>query len=482
MSLVFKRCLDPVLSSRRVVLLGQKLRENFSSVRLPEGLRDRLEKAGRFAMGEHDISVVPVSTEASRHNSPFRHDDAVKGLEKALAASGGKSEAVQIVCSIPEKKALLAFTQAIAKASPALYDRRSKPKGSVLITADIVASEVKESEIEVAQLVAENTRTVQMWTDMAPNELTPGNFVEVIRQEIQELGVEMKVISGTDLREQGFGGIWNVGKAAESLPALVHLSFGASKNKQKTAVLLGKGICYDSGGLTLKPKDSMVGMKRDMGGAAACLGGFLAVVKAVNSGRATLAGEFDRIDCILCIAENSISSKSFRNDDIITLYSGLTVEVNNTDAEGRLLLADGAAYAVKHIPGVSQIVDFATLTGAATYAGGHLHGSLMSNSEILENQLVQAGKISGDLVFPMLYLPERHGQHLKSEHADLVNAPTVKDDVPSSCAGYFIEQSLRVCDYKGDWAHVDMARPVMQGKRSSGYGVGLIAAHFLAFL
>lgn len=135
----------------------------------------------------------------------------------------------------------------------------------------------------------------------------------------------MKIIRGEELRNQGFGGLWNVGKASDHMPALVHLSYTPESGavEGKSMVFLGKGIVYDSGGLSIKGKDHMPGMKVDMGGSAAALAGFQAVVQA---------GYPYPLHAVLCLAENSVSDRAYRPDDIITAYSGKTVEINNTDA------------------------------------------------------------------------------------------------------------------------------------------------------
>jgi probable aminopeptidase NPEPL1 len=140
----------------------------------------------------------------------------------------------------------------------------------------------------------------------------------------------VSVIRGTDLQERGFGGLWGVGKAAPHPPALVileHCPEGVSETSPSVC-MVGKGIVFDTGGLSIKPTAGMCGMKRDMGGAAGILGAFRALALSGGCGK--------RVAALLCLAENSVGTESTRNDDILTLYSGKTVEINNTDAEGRL--------------------------------------------------------------------------------------------------------------------------------------------------
>jgi probable aminopeptidase NPEPL1 len=179
--------------------------------------------------------------------------------------------------------------------------------------------------------------------------------------------------------------------------------------------------------------------------------------------------------CILNLsnnrAENSVDANSQRNDDIIQMYSGKTVEINNTDAEGRLVLSDGVAYASKHLnPNI--IVDMATLTGAQLISTGTKHAAIQSNSERIENLAKLAGQQSGDWVFPMLYAPEILKKEFSSEVADMKNSVKNRMNAQSSCAGHFIEDHL--VNYKGDWLHVDIAGPSENNGRATGFGVAFL--------
>ncbi|MCA9515361.1 MAG: leucyl aminopeptidase family protein, partial [Myxococcales bacterium] len=222
------------------------------------------------------------------------------------------------------------------------------------------------------------------------------------------------------------------------------------------------GIVYDTGGLSLKGKADMPGMKGDMGGAAAVLEAFRA---------AALLGSKARLDALLCLAENAVGPRSVRPDDVLTMYSGRRVEVNNTDAEGRLVLADGVAYAVKHLA-PEVIVDLATLTGAQLIATGRKHAAIVCNDDDLEARAVAAGKASGDLVHPLPYVPEFFREEFKSRVADLKNSVKDRMNAQSSCAAQFIAEHLG--DYAGKWLHVDIAGPSTAKERGTGFGVALL--------
>ena len=184
---------------------------------------------------------------------------------------------------------------------------------------------------------------------------------------------------------------------------------------------------------------------------------------------------FCAIDCILCCADNAIDSRSVRNDDILVMKSGVTVEVNNTDAEGRLVLGDGVYHACTETGGAPDVViDMATLTGAQGVATGLRHAAVLTASVQWEDKILAAGKKSGDLCFPILYCPEFNAPEYKSNVADVKNSVANRANSLASCAGYFIENNLPK-DYKGAWLHIDMAYPVANDRGAVGFGVALIA-------
>jgi probable aminopeptidase NPEPL1 len=262
----------------------------------------------------------------------------------------------------------------------------------------------------------------------------------------------------------GAGGLWGVGMAAKHPPALVVLRGPKSAADAPNMVWVGKGVVYDTGGLSLKPKGTMNGMKMDMGGAAGVLAAFEV---------AAARGVAQDLCAVLCLAENAIGPEALRNDDIITLYSGKTVEINNTDAEGRLILGDGVAYAHQHLSPV-VIVDMATLTGAQLVATGRSFGALVCNDAELEEAAVEAGMYSGDLVHPLPYCPEFFQAEFKSAVADMKNSVKDRLNAQSSCAGHFVESHLG--DYAGKWLHVDIAGPAFIQDRGTGFGVGLLSS------
>ncbi|KAI9293232.1 peptidase M17, leucyl aminopeptidase [Neoconidiobolus thromboides FSU 785] len=364
---------------------------------------------------------------------------------------------------------ILPFCSAVARAFP-LYTRKTKSQSNKTLTVNFVGingTPLSDINLGELQVVSENIRLAARLSDMPCSELNTNTYIEEVKAAIKGLdNVKLEIIQGEELNQRGFGGLWGVGKAAVNLPALVILSYEPT-NKNETSkriALVGKGICYDTGGLSLKSTTGMPGMKVDMAGSAAVLGSFLSLVK--NQTSHTVFG-------LLCLAENSCDQLSTRPDDILDMYSGVTVEVNNTDAEGRLVLGDGVSYASKHLE-VDQIIDIATLTGAQIITTGPNHAGVMSNQEGYETKVVKAGHITGDLAFPMIYSKEFLLKELESEVADLKNSnkngPTT---AASSLAGHFIEAHLDK-EYKGVWCHVDIAGPASKKHRCTGFGVALL--------
>ncbi|MCC6619715.1 MAG: leucyl aminopeptidase family protein [Deltaproteobacteria bacterium] len=418
-----------------------------------------IERAGATPLR---VSLVAVSDRASRHNVASRPDQ----VAQALKGRAGKGR-VAFVIALDRAADAFAVGAAAARAFP-LYTKKKKAEEA---TAEVALVAPPDQVIPAAELtriaaVARAIREAQRMVDMPASELHTDAFVAEAEAVASAVGATITVLRGDELVRRGLGGIASVGQAATRGPALVHLAWVPTTTPEAAPPMawVGKGIVYDTGGLSLKGKTDMPGMKNDMGGAAAVLQGFRAAVEL---------GAARRLDAVLCLAENSVGPQAMRPDDIITLYSGKTVEVNNTDAEGRLVLADGVAYATRDLE-APIVVDLATLTGAQLMATGKLHAAIVSNDEALEAQAVAAGKRSGDLVFPLPYAPELYRAELTSPVADLRNSVKDRMNAQASCAAQFIAESLT--DPATRWLHVDMAGPVTSRDRGTGFGVAFLVA------
>lgn len=419
--------------------------------------------------GQHRVIALALPDVCSRHNSRA-HPHPIRALLKQHLPKDGR---IALVLALEHADDALASVCAVARSMPT-YSRKTR-------SATDTTQERKERHVSVACISAEGSvsafawerasqaaaavRRAGEWVDMPTCELHTETFVDAALAIAQRLGVQSTVIRGDALREQGLGGLWSVGRAAVHGPALVVLRYMPPQAKGNV-VWVGKGLVYDTGGLSLKGTENMPGMKGDMGGAAAVLAAFeIAVQQQVPY----------QLSAVLCIAENAIGPEATRPDDIITLLSGKTVEVNNTDAEGRLVLSDGLAYAAAHLhPDV--MVDLATLTGAQATTTGKRHAAIVSNDERWEQAAVHAGRLSGDLVHPILYCPEFFRAEFKSDVADLKNSVKDRANAQSSCAAQFIAENLG--GYKGPWLHVDIAAPASTDERGTGFGVALLMTLF----
>lgn len=419
------------------------------------------------------IVALPNKEKITRNNHPF----SPHSISDSLA--GIKGENVQIHVIDPDiENNMGAAAVAIARAMP-LYSSKSsfkKNKGNekkVSVSFHNGDCESVESEElwNGARAVAEGVRLSARLGDMPPAELSPEAYSTECRRIAEELkangaDVTIEEIVGEQLQEKGYGGIYGVGMGARCPPRMVIMTYTPQGGEEEVEniALCGKGVVYDTGGLSLKPKTGMCGMKHDMGGSAGVLGGFQAAVQLKIPKKITL---------ILGIVENAIGPDAVRNDDILTMYSGKTVEINNTDAEGRLVLADCVAHASKHIKGLDVILDMATLTGAQLVTTGKKHAGVLCKTAEMEKRIFDSGLNSGDLVYPMLYAPELLKGEFASKVADMKNSVKDRGNAQASCAGHFIEAHLDP-SYKGDWVHVDMAGPDSKNERATGYGVALV--------
>lgn len=299
------------------------------------------------------------------------------------------------------------------------------------------------------------------------------NFIKEISSEYQpEAKITSKIISGEQLLEHKFNGIWAVGKGSYNPPAMLQLDFNPTNddNAPIFACLVGKGITFDSGGYSIKPSSSMITMRSDMGGSA-LLTGALAMAIACGLNK--------RIKLILCCAENMISGQSMRLGDIINYKNNISVEITNTDAEGRLVLADGLIFACEQNPNI--IIDVATLTGAAKSAVGNDYHSILTMDDKLANELLKSANEEEEL-FWRLPFAEFHRQQTNSVYADLANSSPLSVVAGASVATAFL--SYFVKNYQKNWLHIDASatfRPSATDSWANGAtGIGIkTLANFL---
>jgi probable aminopeptidase NPEPL1 len=279
-------------------------------------------------------------------------------------------------------------------------------------------------------------------------------------------GVKVTMIEGDKLLEAGLRGIHAVGRGAIA-PARMLVASWNVKADGPHVVLVGKGVTFDTGGLHIKPRGGMEGMKADMGGAAAVLGAFRVLTRSGHAGKLSL---------VLCIAENAVDERSYKPDDILRMHSGKTVEINNTDAEGRLLLADGLSWAAREMQ-ADVVIDAATLTGAQLMSTGIVHAAVVSNDGDLEAAAIAAGRRSGDLCHPLPFAPELFQHEFRSPVADMRNSVANRMNAQSACAAQFLWSHIEDAPgaAKRLWAHIDLAGPAFPKGRATGFGVALVS-------
>lgn len=314
------------------------------------------------------------------------------------------------------------------------------------------------------QAIAAGTALARDLVNRPGNDVIPATLGETAQALGKEFGFKVTVLNRAELEAQGFGGIIGVGKGSANEPRFIVMEHGQKREGAPTICLVGKGITFDTGGISIKPGERMDEMKSDMGGAAAVLG----TMHVVGTLKMPL-----HVVGIISAAENMPSSTAYKPGDILTTLSGKTIEVLNTDAEGRIVLADALFYAQRYEP--DAIVDLATLTGAMVVALGNHATGMVSNNDSLAARLSHAGDETSDRVWRMP-LWEPYLEQTKSDVADLKN--TGGRPAGALTAAAFLSQF--VGNYP--WAHLDIAGTAYSGqatrlytpKGATGMGVRLL--------
>lgn len=292
------------------------------------------------------------------------------------------------------------------------------------------------------------------------NLLSPVQFVKRVQGLFQDLPVEIRVLDENDLQEKGFGGILAVARGSHQPPRLLRLSY-APGSASSSLNLVGKGVVFDTGGVNLKivRMNELVSMRQDKAGAATVVG----IVEAVAR-----TGMPVRVEAAVPLVENMPGGNATRPGDVVRMYSGKHVEITNTDAEGRLILADALAFIQEEQPGVPTL-DFATLTGAAVVALGKSRAPVFSNREELRQALLRAGEETSERLWP-LPVGEEYGALLKSRVAELMNSSGKREAgaiVGATFLWHFVDETT-------PWAHVDIAGTGIGDPWATGFGVRLV--------
>ncbi|WP_329475613.1 leucyl aminopeptidase [Kribbella sp. NBC_01510] len=326
--------------------------------------------------------------------------------------------------------------------------------GNLTVLTDLARNKDAKAALERAEVTADAVAQVRDWVNTPPSDLNPVDFAASAVKLGKEYGVKVEVLDEKALVKGGYGGILGVGQGSANPPRLIRISYTPKKPVTHLA-FVGKGITFDSGGLSLKTSTGMVSMKADMAGAAAVLGATIAIARL---------GLPVQVTTYAAMAENMPSGSAARPSDVLTMYGGKTVEVLNTDAEGRLVLGDALVRASEDQPDL--IVDVATLTGACVVALGTKVAGAFANTDAARDRVVDAAIAAGESMWP-LPIPAEMLDKLKSHSkvADLANItgePWGGALAAAAFLGDFVADGI-------DWVHLDVAGPAFNEGGASGY-------------
>jgi leucyl aminopeptidase len=325
------------------------------------------------------------------------------------------------------------------------------PVESVVVVTAVARDRAAKKGLDRAHTVASAVHLVRDLVNAPPSDLPPAVFANEASAAAKAAGLTVEVLDEKALKKGGYGGILGVGQGSSRPPRLVKITYRAGRGKPHLA-LVGKGITFDSGGLSLKPPAAMEWMKSDMGGAAAIIAATIAIAQL---------GLDVNVTAWAPMAENMPSGTAQRPSDVLRMYGGKTVEVLNTDAEGRLVLADAIVRASEDKPDL--IVDVATLTGAQLVALGSRTSGIMSNDDAVRTAIFDAATKAGEQMWPMP-LPDELNASMDSPVADIANIGDKYGGmlVAGLFLRYFVPEGQR-------WAHLDIAGPSFNDSKPHGY-------------
>jgi leucyl aminopeptidase len=457
---------------------------------LVEGLPKSLRTAAMRAVDRKGFSGLLGQTAMTRSSAPGRPFVAVVGLGSRssydlfllgtwlqrvttrLSTDGFRRVLVRLPEhpseSLAEDALFVLRTLALAPYKFDGYLSKKDAKSGLRVVRIIPPPDEAKAYRKAGALAREISAGVALCRNLAntpPNVADPEWMTEQARALADEHGMDIEVLGPSEMEERGMGGILAVGQGSAKPPRMVRLTWGEGEG---TVSFVGKGVTFDTGGISLKPPASMDEMKFDKSGACTVLGIARAVAGAKVPGR---------YRCYLALAENMPDGTAYRPGDIVRCYNGKTVEILNTDAEGRMLLADALAWAEEDEAEV--IVDFATLTGACVVALGHDGAGLFSPSDGLCSDLLAAAAAAGERLWRLPLWPEFEEQ-MQGQHGDLRN--TGGRWGGASTAAAFLAQFVERQDR---WAHLDIAGPAAHGRSrksrfgATGYGVPLTTTWLL---
>ena len=388
-------------------------------------------------------------------NPEFVRRAAAAGLRRARDL-GARTVALEVFGDglTPRQRAHAAVEGAIL--GTYVFDRYKREKSEKTVeTLKVISPDGRQAPqitegARRGEVFARSTWLARDLINAPANDVTPTHIAEVARQIAKEAKLKVKVMEREDCARLGMGAFLAVAQGSEEPPKFIHLSYTPSGRATRRVAIIGKGVTFDSGGLDLKSAEGMLRMKNDMSGAAAVLG----IMKALPA-----LGARAEVHGFIAATENMPSGRAFRPGDVLRAMNGTTIEIGNTDAEGRLTMADALCYAAKNVD-PQEMIDMATLTGACVVALGPLCAGLMASDQKLADRLLAAAGTAGERVW-QLPLIDEYREQFKSEVADLNN--TGGRNGGAITAGLFLKEFAGTIP----WAHFDIAGPAFSDKDSA---------------
>jgi len=417
------------------------------------------------------VVVVGLGKRADTTGESLRRAAAV-GLRRARDL-GARAVAIEVLGDrLPPRQRAQAVVEG-AILGTYTFDRYKREKSDKQVESLSLAEPDGRQRREAAEgarrgeIFARSTWLARDLINAPANDVHPTHLAKVAADIAKEAGLGLQVFERADCRKMGMGLFLGVAAGSGQPPKFIHLTYTPAGRSRKRVAVIGKGITFDSGGLDLKSAEGMLRMKNDMSGAAAVLG----IMQALPALKPAV-----EVHGLIAATENMPSGAAIRPGDILKAMNGTTIEIGNTDAEGRLTLADAICYAAQKV-GADEIVDMATLTGACVVALGPLCSGLFANDQGLANRLLAAAATAGERVW-QLPLIDEYRENLKSDVADLNNV--------GPRGGGAITAGLFLKEFAGDksWAHLDIAGPAftekdtpLAPKGATGYAVRTILTY-----
>ena len=427
--------------------------------RLPEAAKDALKKSPQwtYPRGQYEKSLIVQPSKKFREDRNQLFSTATQAVK---AAKARKISDMDLILGDKLKQSDLEIWLNTAILSNYKYDRKTKdpedeePEYSQIDRLNVLNANVTDSD--QMERVLSSARCALFAREIANtrgSEATPC----YIEDRAREICDTLEVIRGDDLLAQDMNMLHAVGRSAQSPPRMIHMKHEGAPGSDYKLAVVGKGVTFDTGGLNLKPSNFIEDMYLDKSGACVTLGLFK-WIKEMNIPI--------NISCVLALAENAIDSKSFKPSDIITSKKGITVEIGNTDAEGRLCLGDAMTWVQQH-ESPKEMVDIATLTGAVLVALGEETAGLFGNDKPFLNELIKSGEYFQE-DFWHLPITKEHRESIKGKTADISNTGSTRWGGSSTAAAFlerFVEKDVK-------WAHMDIAGAGMSSKERGQFSAG----------